>query len=250
MNLSSYFFPIEERHVAVHNGQSDESNFENPLSSSYKAIVRADTNETISIVRDSYKIVENEELVNKLMYELIHLDSPFKLDQSHSFVQNNRMRLQVTFPDLTIADSESSIALSLFLSNSYDMSEGVRLYFGAIRAICSNGMVFGQILSRFYGRHTKNLEITNVADNLRTAIDHLPAIQNRIRELEFSPVTPKLVESVEQNIGKTIAKQVFVDDQPLSAWQAYNRITHIVSHDLDQPLRARYQQNVAKVFEL
>jgi hypothetical protein len=250
MNLSSYFFPIEERPVAVHNGQSDESSFENPLSSSYKAIVRADTNETISIVRDSYKIVENEELVNKLMYELIHLDSPFKLDPSHSFIQNNRMRLQVTFPELTMSDSESSIALSLFLSNSYDMSEGVRLYFGAIRAICSNGMVFGQILSRFYGRHTKNLEITNVADNLRTAIDHLPAIQNRIRELEFSPVTPKLVESVEQNIGKTIAKQVFVDDQPLSAWQAYNRITHIVSHDLDQPLRARYQQNVAKVFEL
>ena len=75
MNLSDYFFPIEDRPVAVHNGQSEQSDFENPLPFSYKAIVRADTNETISIVRDTYKIVENEELVKKLMYELIHLDS-------------------------------------------------------------------------------------------------------------------------------------------------------------------------------
>jgi len=72
MNLQNYFFPIEERSVAVHNGQTEPSDFENPLPSSYKAIVRADTNQTISIVRDTYKIVDNEDFVKKLMYELIH----------------------------------------------------------------------------------------------------------------------------------------------------------------------------------
>lgn len=55
MNLSDYFFPIEERSVVVHSGHAEESKFDNPLPSSYKAIVRANTNEPISILRDSYK---------------------------------------------------------------------------------------------------------------------------------------------------------------------------------------------------
>ena len=164
MQLSNYFFPISERSISVHSGLEDESLLP---ADKFKAIVRADTNETISIVRDSYKVVENEELIIQLMYQLIHLDSPFKLDPSHSFCQSSRMRLQVTFPELTIRDSESAIALSLFLSNSYDMSEGVKLYFGAIRAICSNGMVFGKVLSKFYGRHTKNRKIQNGAVKLK-----------------------------------------------------------------------------------
>ena len=108
MNLSAFMFPIVERPVAVHNGQTDFIDWENQetyLPNDYKAIVREDTNEPISIVRNSYKIVENEVLINKLMHELLTLDTPFKLDPSHSFVTNNRMRLQITFPEITIKDS-------------------------------------------------------------------------------------------------------------------------------------------------
>ena len=113
MNLSEFMFPIVERPVAVYNGQTDFTDWDNPetyLPNDYKCVVREDTNEAISIVRNSYKIVPNEELINKLMHELLTLDTPFKVDPSHSFVDNNRMRLQVTFPEITINDSESEIA--------------------------------------------------------------------------------------------------------------------------------------------
>jgi len=54
MNLQDFMFPICERPVAIYNGQNDITDWDNLstfLTSDYKAIVRADTNEPISIVK-------------------------------------------------------------------------------------------------------------------------------------------------------------------------------------------------------
>ena len=153
MDLREFCFPVDERRVAVDDFTSEFVDWgtENSyLQNDYKSIVRDDTNEVISIEKDSYRIIRNETLINELLQFLAVSGEEFKIDESHSFVQNNRMRLMITFPNLTLQDSESDINLSLFLHNSYDMSEGVRFAFGAIRAICQNGMIFGEILGRYY----------------------------------------------------------------------------------------------------
>jgi len=166
MDLKDFCFPVSQRSVAVddHNTHlvdfSDENTY---LKNGYKSIVCDDTNEVISIVKDSCRIVRNETLINELLHFLAVSGENFKIDESHSFVQNNRMRLMITFPNLTLQDSESDIKLSLFIHNSYDMSEGIRFYFGAIRAICAHGLVFGEILGRYYSKHfsatpTENLD--------------------------------------------------------------------------------------------
>jgi hypothetical protein len=183
------------------------------------------------------------------MHELVALETPFRIDPSHSFCENNRMRLQITFPDLALKDSDSDIPLSLFLHNSYDMSEGVRVFFGAIRAICSNGMVFGNVLARFYGRHTQGFKIENITTKFREAYQYLPEIQDRINELEMTPAEPELYTKVENEISKRIAKEVQTDGQ-ISTWQLMNRITYIISHSIALRYRARYQQNVSRVFGL
>ena len=107
MNLQDFMFPITERPVAINNGSNDISDWDNVqtfLTSDYKAIVRENTNEPISIVKNTYQVVPNETLINKLMHELILIDTPFKIDPSHSFVTNEKMRLQVTFPALSLKD--------------------------------------------------------------------------------------------------------------------------------------------------
>jgi hypothetical protein len=253
MNLQDFMFPICERPVAINNGRNDITNWDNLstfLSSDYKAIVREDTNENISIVKRTYQVVPNETLINKLMHELVLIDTPFKIDPSHSFCENNRMRLQVTFPDLTLKDDESGIALSLFLHNSYDMSEGVRMFWGAIRAICANGCVFGKVLSQFYGRHTQGFQIANLRETLTATYDMIPTIQNRIDELRSLPVTGKLKEDVEKEVGKRMANEVLPNSVHLSQWQLYNALTHIISHSIEQRLQARYQMAVSRVFQL
>ena len=95
MNLQDFMFQICERPVAIYNAQNDITDWDNQstfLTSDYKAIVRADTNEPVSIVRRSYQVISNETLINKLMHELVLIDTPFKIDDSHSFVTNEKMR--------------------------------------------------------------------------------------------------------------------------------------------------------------
>ena len=255
MNLQNFMFAVTERQVAVndlhHNGARWKDN-QTFLPSPYKAIVREDTNEVISIVRDTYQLVRNEELIRSLLDQLVGLSTSFRLDPSHSFVQNERMRLQITFPELRMQDSESDIALSLFLHNSYDQSEGVRMYFGAIRSICSNGMIFGDVMAKMYHRHTRGFELSQLSEKLDEAIETFPVINHRIRQLERTPVDAELVDRVEKHISKRLAQQVIEEQEldSISQWKLFNKLTYFVSHDLEQHKRARYQQQIAKVFAL
>lgn len=246
MNLEKFMFPVVERPVAVAaNGQT----LSLTQAEEYKALVREDTGDIISIVRNSYQLVPNGVLIERLLDELSASDTPFRIDPSHSFVNSARMRLQITFPEVTIRDADSDIALSLFVSNSYDQSEGVRVFFGAIRAICSNGMVFGKVLAKFYGRHTSGFSVDNLRERLGIAYDALPTIQQRIQALEAAPVTMGLAETVETELGKRMAEAV-LQPVPPSQWALYNAITHRISHDMEQRHRARYQLALSRVFEL
>ncbi|MAO65405.1 MAG: hypothetical protein CL666_10435 [Balneola sp.] len=255
MNLQPFCFPVTLRTVAVDNAKSpliDIDDQESFLPNGYKAIVREDTNEVISIVKDSYKIVKNNDLIDQLLRSLATSGYQFRIDPSHSFVENNRMRLMITFPELLFRDGESDIALSAFIHNSYDQSEGVRFYFGAIRKICSNGMVFGQILSKYYSKHTSGFSFEDLGEKLADARDYFPVIQERINRLETLRVDEQLVENVSNKISKRLAEQVIEQEEigRITQWEMLNRLTNYVSHDLDQRHRARYQDNISKVFAL
>jgi hypothetical protein len=252
MDLRDFAFPVIERKVAVHNGLTDQINLEKRdtyLSNEYKAIVREDTNELISIVRESYQIVPNERIITQLMEELDKIGTPFQIEQSHSFVENNRMRLQVSFPEIKINDGRSDITLSLFLHNSYDMSEGVRMFFGAVRAICLNGMVFGKVLGSIYRRHTSGFKMQMLHAELTKMADLMPTVRGRISNMDSYPVSDSLRKEVESGLGKKISEQIFQQNYE-SQWKLYNAITYLVSHVIQQRYRARYQMATSRIFGL
>jgi len=243
--LQSSMFPVAERKVFF------EGENGNPLlTDAYKAITREDNGKLISVMSDTYHIVPNSEIIKPLMEQLHNLDSKWIIDPSHSFVSDSRMRLQVTFPDLTFNDGKSDIALSLFLHNSFDGSEGVRLFWGAIRGICSNGMVFGKVLAKFYARHTSGIRLDNLKEQVEQTYEQIPVIKERIGILQNIGVTKSLEESVEKQLGKTIAKHVHNQTRPENQWRLYNYLTWYISHVIDQRMRAAYQMKVSKLFQL
>jgi hypothetical protein len=255
MNLEPFCFPVTERIVAVDDATSPIINLENTdtfLPNGYKAIVREDTNQVISIVKDTYKIVTNSDLIDALLRQLATCGQSFKIDPSHSFVSNERMRLQITFPELRLRDRESDIALSAFIHNSYNLSEGIRFNFGAIRKICQNGMVFGKILSKYYSRHTSGFSFENLGEKLAEAREYFPEIQERINRLEILRVDEQLVENVSTKISKRLAEQAIAEEEigRISQWKLLNRLTNHISHEMEPRLQAKYQDNVSKVFAL
>jgi hypothetical protein len=204
----------------------------------------------ISIQNDTYQIVSNAEIIKPLMEQLHELDSKWIIDPSHSFVKDQNMRLQITFPDLTFNDGRSDIALSLFVHNSYDSSEGVRMFFGAIRGICSNGMVFGKILAKYYHKHTKGIPLNNLKAQIEATYEQIPIISERIQILQNLNVNKSLNESVEKYLGKRVSKYVKEQKKAENAWILYNYLTYYISHEIDQRLRAAYQMRVSRMFQL
>jgi hypothetical protein len=218
--------------------------------SGYKAITREDTGNLIAIQKDSYKVVSNVEVIKPLMDQLNNLDTHWAIDPSHSFVTDQRMRLQIRFDDLTLNDGRSDIALSLFLHNSYDSSEGVRMFWGAIRFICSNGMVFGKILGKYYKKHTQNINLNNLKEQVEQTYDSIPVIKNRIDILQNLSVGKSLMDKVEETMGKRIMKYVKEQPKPAHQWALYNYLTWYASHVIDKRLRAAYQVQISKTFQL
>ena len=114
--LAPYLFEVEERKVSFE--VIPPSLF--PLSqlyetNKYKAIVRKDNDKLISIMPQTYKMISNKDVIIPVLDFLTNFDNKWEIDPSHSFVEDGRMRLQITFPELTVNDGISDIALSLFL---------------------------------------------------------------------------------------------------------------------------------------
>src|SRR5664279_5162015 len=223
--LYKYLFPVTEQKVFVE--AEDKSVV---LAPNYKAITREDNRKLIAIQNNTYQIVSNAEIIKPLMEQLHELDSKWIIDPSHSFVTDQKMRLQITFPDLTFSDGRSDIALSLFAHNSYDSSEGVRIYFGAIRSICSNGMVFGKVLAKYYHKHTKGIPLNNLKAQIEATYEQIPVISERIQILQNINVSKSLTKSVEDNLGKRITKYVKEQKKAENAWVLYNYLTYYISH--------------------
>lgn len=243
--LSKYLFPVTERRVFF-----DNPNHGLDPTKDYKAIVRTDKNKLVSIMQDSYNLIPNSEVILPLLEQLHELDTRWNFDNSHSFVDSKRMRLQVTFPDLTLNDGRSDIVLSLFLHNSYDGSEGVRMFWGAIRGICKNGMVFGKVLSKFYSKHTKGIDLGNLKQQLEMTYDQIPMIKQRIEILQNLSVPKELTDEVTAKLGKTVAAHVEEHPLPANQWALYNILTYYISHTIEKRMRAAYQMKVSSIFNL
>lgn len=258
MNLKNFCFPVVERSVAVDNAKSplidiqDQKTF---LPNGYKAIVREDTNEVISIVKDSYKLVPNSDLIDHLLRELAALTYAFKIDSRHSFVNNSEMRLNIIFPELLFYDKESEIAFGVSVSNSYNSAKSVKVEFTGLRKVCENGLVLNTILSSFYSKHTSGFTFEGLGAKLEEATEYFPEIQERIHRLEHLPVTEVLMEKVSDKISKRLAEQVIEEHERnrisnCTQWELFNRITNYISHEIEPRLQAKYQDSVSKVFLL
>lgn len=242
--------------VPVGYSETEEMNLDSKIlpTSDYQAIVNKHNNSLISIVKDTYKVVPNADIINPLMEQMSTLDNKWYIDPSHSFSSPKRIRLQITFPELTFKDDDSDIPLSLFLHNSYDGTEGVRMMWGAIRLVCSNGMVLGKVLGEFYGRHTKNFELGNLKEQIENTYKMIPSIQAKMDELQETKTTRRFIEKIKTVFGERTAayvKAVVKKDGNkaiANQWLLYNVLTYYFSHAVQQKMRAQYQLKASALF--
>lgn len=250
--LQPYLFEVEQRKAGYETIPMSLFPVTNLTDTNkYQAIVRRDNDNLISIMPSTYKLVSNSEVILPVLEFLDNFDNKWYIDDTHSFVEDGRMRMQLNFPDLIVNDGKSDIALSLFLHNSYNGVEGVRGFWGAIRGICSNGMVFGKLLGSFYHRHTSGINLDKLKEQVMTSTEKLPVIQQRINILQSINTNSEQLQAVEKKMGKKIRK--YVDENfnySDSQYVLLNVLTYYISHNIEKRLRSSYQMHISKLFNI
>lgn len=242
--LRNFMTPVKEDSVYFSNG------IDMVEAPKHKAIVTLD-GKIVSVMAAGYKLIRNEDVVLPLLEQLDKLDNNWFIDHTHSFMTANKMRLQITFPDLKFKDGESEIAMSLFITNSYDGSTALNVKWGAIRAICSNGMVFGRIFQDYYQRHNAIFSAGKLAPMIEDTYKQIPQVNERVLQLEQSTfkVTADFLDTVAHKMGKKAAG--YLELQKVETeWEALNALTYYTSHYVNYKSRASQQATVSSLFEL
>ncbi len=248
--LQQFMTPVHEDKVYFTNGSDMVP------APRHRAILN-EQGKIITVVKDSYKLVRNEDIIMPLLEHLDKLDNKWYVDPSHSFINDKKMRIQLTFPDLMFKDNESDIAMSLFIHNSYDGSEGIKGLWGAIRGICSNGMVFGKVFAKFYAKHTSGFNIDRLKEQIEDSFKLIPSINERVQlmnQREFKQ-TPDFSQQVANTLGTRALAYLNQENgeeknQIQTMWQLYNVFTYFISHYVNYRTRAAYQQRLASLMEM
>lgn len=243
--LEDLYYPVQEVPVFDQSGRP----FEN-----YKGIIRPDTNEKLSIVSKNYQLVSNYELITELLEMLEKTDTRYEIDQQHSVFGSGRMNLWLKFPELEWKDSESKNKLSLIIHNSYDQSESIRTLWGAIRGICTNGAIFGELLKKFYGKHTRGFNLEHLKQSFEESYRAIPMIQQRTDLLEQAVFSVRDYERLEENFSKKFLEDAEVYPARVidnySSYQVLNLLTYYISHNIKAQSRFVQQQKLIKQFGL
>lgn len=250
MKLNNYFFDVGEQDISLIPGNDSTLK---PISG-YKAIVAniGGTKRVVSVAKNSYQLIPNKDLINPFMENLEKLKVDWYIDPSHSYCLAHRMQLQVTFPGVLVHDGESDIPFSVYLTNSYDASCAVRLWYGAIRSICSNGMIFGSVLGSLYARHTSGFSFEKLEENFNKITDKITDVQTRIDQLKSRELEEVFMKELQKALGKKRLEAIVSTDRlpDKSQWELLNDITYFISHEVPKPQRARLQLKTSKVFAL
>ena len=102
--LDKYIFPVTQEKVYY------PSDGGLKITEEFKSIVREDTGQIISVMKDSYKLIPNRTIIESLLSQLDKTDCQYIINKQHSYVDNSMMRLSVHYRiiTLTIMKAKSS----------------------------------------------------------------------------------------------------------------------------------------------
>lgn len=142
----------------------------------HKALVRMidDKPHCLNVVRETYKVVQNDEL-----FAAIH--DGLSSGLSHSEIASAQIKDKISyggsicfreyiFPDIAVESPErDKIAFRIVVQNGFGTG-AIKLLAGAIDFFCTNGLVIGEYTTT-YAKHTKGLQIGRFTTAVRGSVD-------------------------------------------------------------------------------
>jgi hypothetical protein len=212
----------------------------------YKAIVDTNTGKVFSIVSDDYKIITHEQAIEQIESIIAKNKDLGGYDLQVKFYNDGgRMRCTFTFPRIAAEIAKGDfVNLQLHLSNSYDVTWPFTVILGALRLVCTNGLVVGEKLLHIKKRHVYELEHLNIEQTITTATRRFQKQSKQWKDLDHISLNPTVRGQVMKamHFGKQATEEIeykmeheasgFDDNHfpVMSLWAFYNVITWYLTH--------------------
>ena len=268
-------FPVSEMPIYIPRQGDiiDISNSSSHITSNHKAIVKMSEDgkpeKIISVMKPTYEIVSNQEVLDQTFDMLETMNIKYENDRQHTNITDSRMQVAWRLPEYSFIDkTDSEIQYQMRIHNSYDGTERVRLIFGFIRMVCTNGLVVNYLGETIFRKHTKNVqEDIEIPKVINTAFEKVDELKARLDTMNEKIISIALLEKAisvlgvrnaeEAGIGSFTQKrngesEFKIDDSLLkvSQYTLLNMMTYQISHNIDMKMRYTYQQKIAKIFQI
>lgn len=242
----------------------------------YAGVYNEEQKKVVSVVRKSYQLYPNSLLVEPALNFLVKSGIDYKIG-NFSLVTDSQMRLQLVLQSFQLKDdTEQGLYPSIILSNSYDMTSTLSINIGALRVICSNGMVTTKTLNvakRFHRTSDIGLIQEEIMNALQKIETYIPAIERRIQEMmnkklvgirikALSHLDSRLFSHLMQSIGIVDEEVTYAETVRIgrsidpnfysyvTEWQAYNILTEFITHQVPTRYKMDFSQRLSKIMNL
>lgn len=240
----------------------------------FRAIVDLRDETTFNICKEGYKVVPYQEII-EMMDALAakYYDTWGPVDKKLSLDRRNgrRVRIKYTFTEALMeigAGSGDKMSPSIEALSSLDLSLIMRIYVGAIRLVCTNGMTFGKVLEEYRKKHTEGLSLEVAEQKISSAIEAFNAIPGQLDNFrkisakksqvflyQTLPLSAEQKEKVELEIKKAATTLQWNEEVPedsvvdINKFELYNIYTAINSHQVTAiEKQVKINDEVAELF--
>lgn len=212
----------------------------------HKGLVRMldDKPVCLNVVRDTYKVVQNDELFNaihdglsKTLSRADFASAQIKDRVSYGGAVCFR---EYIFPDIAVVSPEDDkIAFRVIVQNGFGTG-AIKLYAGAIDFFCTNGLILGEYSST-YAKHTSGVTLGRFTKAVEASVDifwknrdmYTKLRQHKVQSDEM--VQEWFQEQFSERLGMKLYRQYLIEKASRngggSLWAVYSAMTHFASHN-------------------
>lgn len=210
---------------------------ETPIASR-RAVVRDDTGQAIAVVSNRYALVPHQRVLDIIEKAIDPLDVGEVPRGVYIERHGARMRALYKFPALARPVlGKDDICPCIQVRNTYDSSARITVHIGAFRFVCTNLSVGGggAFAGGFVSIHAGEIPIERMADQLAVYLTRFDRIVETYRH--WSEQRPER-EQLERIIARVLQgrfdelRAEVLSAGPLTAFDAYNRLTHHATHSM------------------
>lgn len=232
------------------------------------ANVRSDTNETLGVVRNRYKIVQNNEAFNFVDGIVSNKHIECRYETAGSLFNGKRIFLLVKLPNKNLLGDE--VENYLFFTNSHDGSSALTAGISNVRVVCNNTLQMAiKGADRIWRcKHTTNIEgkkqqakealglAVKYMDKMGDVAEEMASkkiskdsfvlmLSDKLQEMNYNP---KAEEQVTERILTIYDQKDDLQNFKGSAWGFYNATADLISNTLPLRRTSLYEQKKLEKF--